>query len=122
MNESKRTLTEQITDWLQIEIDKSGDDSVKSVFGQPGTKNTDYFYQADSLRLRSAGYKLLRIYFDCEKFNLGREFRVGEILTLSKNMNAPFYIAGPHIVLFSHENIVMCKLAGDVTSWLNNFS
>lgn len=119
---SKKILTEEITDWLQNELDNCDDPAVKLAFGGKRYKSNDYFMQPDSLRLRAAGYQLLKIYFDHEEFSHDREFHTGEILTLSKHMNAPFYINRNKIVLFHHEHIVMCKIAGSVALWLNNFS
>lgn len=114
-------MTEEITAWLKNEIDNSDDNVVKKAFGNKEYTSSDYFFQADSLRLRSAGYQLLSIFFDNEKFTHTRQFYVGEILTLSKHMNAPFFIDDKDIVLFSNEHIVMCKIAGNVASWLQNF-
>tara|TARA_R110000851_G_scaffold263809_1_gene416362 strand:- start:1004 stop:1285 length:282 start_codon:yes stop_codon:yes gene_type:complete len=90
--------------------------------GDVGFKNTDYFYAADSLRLRSAGFKLMRIYFDCQEFQHEHSFTAGEILSLSRYLNTPFYINRNKIVLFSNENIVLCKMAGSVALWLDNFA
>jgi hypothetical protein len=120
-SKSKRTLTSEITSWIKKEVESSDDPIVRQVFGDRDYEVGDYFYQADSLRLRSSGYKLLKVFFDCEEFKHEREFYVGEILTLSKHMNAPFFISGTKIVLFSHEHIVLCKLAGSVALWLENF-
>jgi Tat protein secretion system quality control protein TatD with DNase activity len=65
----------------------------------------------------------MRQFFSHERFVHGRgHFFTGEILKLSKGMNAPFYISQDQIVLFNHEHIVMCKLCGSVTLWLENFS
>jgi hypothetical protein len=36
-------------------------------------------------------------------------------------MNAPFFISENAIVLFSQENIIMCKMAGSVALWLDIF-
>jgi len=121
VSESKKILTEQITDWLQNELDNCEDHVIKKTFGGKKYKSSDYFHQPDSLRLRAAGYQLLKTYFDHEEFVHDREFYTGEILTLSKHMNAPFFINREKIVLFSHEHIVMCKIAGSVALWLNNF-
>jgi len=90
--------------------------------GGSGIKPNDYFYHADGLRLRSAGYHLLSRYFDHEEFLHDREFHTGEKLILAKHMNAPFYINGAKIILFHHEQIVMCKICGSVALWLNNFT
>lgn len=114
-------LTEEITQWLRNEIENCEYTEIKTVFGGRDYRVGDYFHQADSLRLRAAGYQLLKAFFDCEEFKHDREFYTGEILTLSKHMNAPFYINRETIVLFSHEHIVMCKLAGSVEAWLKNF-
>lgn len=114
-------LTEEITQWLRNEIDECGIPEIKTVFGGRDYKVSDYFHQPDSLRLRAAGYQLLKTFFDHEEFKHEREFYTGEILALSKHMNAPFYINRETIVLFSHEHIVMCKLAGSVKTWLKNF-
>jgi hypothetical protein len=122
VNKSKKILTQEITDWLTDELNSCTDPVIKAAFGGSRYKSTDYFYQADSLRLRSAGFQLLKTFFDCEPFIHDRSFYTGEILTLSHNMNAPFFINERKIVLFSHENIVMCKLAGSVASWLDNFN
>ena len=121
-SQSKRTLTAEITAWIKKEIDSADDSKFKEVFGDRNYEVLDYFYQSDSLRLRSAGYHLLTVFFDCEEFTHTRDFYVGEILTLSHHMNAPFFINRNKIVLFSHEHIVMCKLAGSVALWLDNFS
>ena len=115
-------LTQEITDWVKDQILTSTDPVVQKAFSGKNYKVTDYFFNEDSLRLRSAGYRLLRTVFDSEEFKHDRPFYTGEILILSKNMNAPFYISEEKIVLFHHEHIVMCKLAGSVTLWLNNFS
>jgi hypothetical protein len=120
VNESKKILVTEIVDWLQAEINNSDGPPVKP--GDIGFKSSDYFYAADSLRLRSAGFKLMRIFFDCEEFQHDRVFHAGEIINLSRYLNTPFYINRDKITLFSHENIVMCKLAGSVALWLNNFS
>tara|TARA_R110000851_G_scaffold277406_1_gene430532 strand:+ start:930 stop:1265 length:336 start_codon:yes stop_codon:yes gene_type:complete len=109
----------EISDWLQAELRK-GDPPVPTA--DLGFKQSDCFYAADSLRLRSAGFKLMRIFFDCEEFQHDRGFNAGEIISISKYMNTPFYINRNKIVLFSNENIVMCKMAGSVALWLNNFS
>jgi hypothetical protein len=114
-------LTEEITQWLRKEIDEYADPAFKQLFGNRNYQVGDYFHQADSLRLRAAGYQLLKVFFDHEAFRHEREFYTGEILTLSKHMNAPFYINRETIVLFSNEHIVMCKLAGSVEAWLKNF-
>ena len=114
-------LTEEITLWLQNEIESCDDPEIKAAFGGKPTVQGNYFYQADSLRLRAAGYQLLKTFFDHEEFIHEREFYSGEILTLSKHMNAPFYINRDKIVLFHHEHMVMCKLAGSVALWLQNF-
>jgi hypothetical protein len=114
-------LTAEITEWLTNELENCDDEVVKKAFGGRNYRSADYFHNDDSLRLRAAGYQLLKIFFDHEEFQHTREFHTGEILTLAKHMNAPFYINRDKIVLFSHENIVMCKLAGDVASWLKNF-
>jgi hypothetical protein len=90
-------------------------------FGGRQYTSSDYFIQPDSLRLRAAGYQLLRNYFDHEEFTHDRPFYTGEILTLSTHMTAPFYINRDKLILFSGENMVMCKLAGSVALWLNNF-
>jgi hypothetical protein len=91
------------------------------VFGSRKYTSSDYFTQPDSLRLRAAGFKLLKLYFEHEEFKHERPFYTGEILTLSTHMSAPFYINGDKITLFSNENMVMCKMAGSVALWLNNF-
>jgi hypothetical protein len=121
-SESKKILTEEITEWLRNELENCDDPVIKATFGARNYKSSDYFYHSDSLRLRSAGYHLLKQYFDCEEFKHDRPFYTGEILTLSKHLNAPFFINQEKIVLFSNENIVMCKVAGSVALWLNNFS
>jgi hypothetical protein len=115
-------LTAEITAWIKKEVDASNDPIIRQVFGDRDYEVSDYFHQPDSLRLRSSGYRLLKVFFDCEEFKHDREFYVGEILALSKHMNAPFFISGTKIVLFSHEHIVLCKLAGSVALWLQNFS
>ena len=120
--QSKKILTDEITAYLQNQIDECPDSEIGKCFGGKRYKSTDYFHQADSLRLRAAGYQLLRIFFDHEEFTMGRNFHAGEIIILARHMNSPFYINQEKIVLFSDEHIVMCKLAGDVTSWLKNFS
>lgn len=121
-NESKKILTAEITEWLRNELENCDDPLIKSTFGVRDYKSSDYFYHPDSLRLRSAGFHLLKQFFDCEEFKHSRNFYTGEILALSKHMNAPFFINQDKIVLFSNENIVMCKMAGSVALWLNNFS
>jgi len=114
-------LTEEITQWLRKEIEDCEDATIKTIFGGRDYQVGDYFHQPDSLRLRAAGYQLLKIFFDHEEFKHERGFYAGEIIALSKHMNAPFYINRETIVLFSNEHIVMCKLAGSVESWLKNF-
>lgn len=114
-------MTEEITAWLQNELKDCDDHAIKMAFGGKLYKATDYFHQQDSLRLRAAGYQLLKHFFDHEEFSHTRPFYTGEILTLSKYMNAPFYINREKIILFHHEHIVMCKLAGSVDAWLKNF-
>lgn len=121
MNEFKKKLTSEITVWLQNELNSTNDSLIKDALGGISYKATDYFYHADSLRLRSAGYRLLKTYFDCEEFKHSRYFYTGEILTLSTHMNAPFFISENAIVLFSQENIIMCKMAGSVALWLDIF-
>lgn len=120
-NKSKRILTAEITQWLTNELENCEDEAIKAAFSGRDYRASDYFHNDDSLRLRAAGYQLLKVFFDCEEFQHSRDFYTGEILTLAKHMNAPFYINRDKIVLFSHEHIVMCKLAGDVASWLKNF-
>jgi len=119
--EQKKKLTAEITTWLNDELSSTQNDLIKNTFGLHNYKITDYFYNQDSLRLRSAGYHLLKNYFDCEEFTHDRNFYTGEILTLSQNLTAPFYINRNKITLFHHEHIVMCKMLGSVTLWLNNF-
>jgi len=92
------------------------------MFGNRNYDVSDYFFQPDSLRLRSTGFLLLKEFFDHEEFIHTRGFYTGEILTLSKNMNAPFYINQSKIVLFDNQNIVMCKISGSVADWLENMS
>jgi hypothetical protein len=120
-NESKKILTSEITDWLQNAIANTGDPAIIQVFGDRKYTSSDYFTQPDSLRLRSAGFQLLKMYFEHEEFKHDRPFYTGEILTLSTHMSAPFYINRDKITLFSNENMVMCKMAGSVALWLNNF-
>lgn len=114
-------MTQEITDWLINELEAETDENVLKVFGGTKPDPIEFFIQPDSLRLRAKGYQILRYYFDHEEFLHNRDFLTGEILTLSRHMNAPFYINKNKLVLFSQENIVMCKLAGDVASWLKNF-
>lgn len=114
-------LTEEISQWLLNELEDCNDTALREAFGGKNYRSSDFFHQPDSLRLRAAGYQLLRHFFDNEQFTHEREFYTGEILTLSKYMNAPFYINREKIVLFHHEHIVMCKLAGSVSAWLKNF-
>lgn len=129
-NKSKKILTQEITQYIQNELDDIIDAEIedhqtsliKQVFKKDDYKVTDYFYQADSLRLRAAGYQLLKHFFDHEIFDHTRKFNVGEILLLSKKMNAPFYIIDNQITLFNNEHIVMCKLSGSVAVWLDNIS
>lgn len=118
----KKILTAEITDWLTKEIKESQDETIQKVFGNREWKTSDYFHTDDSLRLRSTGYQLLKTFFEHEEFVHDREFYSGEILALSQHMNAPFYINRDKIVLFHNEHIVMCKLAGSVALWLQNFS
>jgi len=120
VNESKKILTEEITAWLKNELNNCTDPTLQ-LFKQRDYKVNDYFHQPDSLRLRAAGYQLLKQFFDHEEFKHDREFYTGEILTLSQHMNAPFYINREKIILFHQEHIVMCKIAGSVALWLNNF-
>lgn len=114
-------LTEEISLWLQNELNDCDDPVLKKAFGDQNYRSNDFFHQPDSLRLRAAGYQLLRHFFDYEEFVHEREFYTGEIITLSRHMNAPFYINREKIVLFHQEHIVMCKLAGSVGAWLSNF-
>ena len=120
---SKKKLTQEITQFLQEQIDADSDANpeVQKVFGDRQWTSAEFFQQPNSLRLRLAGHQLLKLYFDHEEFLLDRELKASELLILSNNMNAPFFITKRKIVLYSNEHIVMLKLAGDVTSWLKLF-
>ena len=83
---------------------------------------SDYFYREDSLRLRKAGYSLLKLFFDNEEFEHTRKFNYGELLQLSRHLNSPYFIDGKKIVLFGDEQIVMCKMSDSVALWLTNIS
>lgn len=121
MSTSKRILTQEITDWLKNEIETS-EDEVVTLFGKDDYRATDYFVQADSLRLRYAGYQLLKIFFEHHEFIIDREFYAGEILTLSKEMTGPFFIHKRKIVMFSSEHVVLAKMAGGIVPWLESFT
>jgi len=118
---SKKKLTHEITKYLQEQIDSNDNPEVKQVWGHKEWLPGEFFQTEDSLRLRPAGHTLLKLYFDHEEFEMDRELKAGEILILSKRMNAPFFVHKRKIVLYSNEIIVMLKLAGDVTSWLKLF-
>lgn len=115
----KKDLTDQITRWLQEKIDND-DGDIGKIFGDHRYRSNDYFQSSDSLRLRHAGYELLKNYFDHEQFEHDRNFYSGEILLISRNINSPFYIHQNRIVLFDHEQIVLCKLSGSVALWMEN--
>jgi len=51
-----------------------------------------------------------------------RRLNAGELLLLSKHMNGPFYIVNHKLTVYSNQHIVMFKIAGGVTSWLETFS
>lgn len=120
-NSSKIVLTNQITQWLNKEIREGSDSHIKQIFGFKEFQPNDFFHQADSLRLRAAGYQLLSSFFEHENFLHHRAFYSGEILKLSRNLNAPFYLNANKLVLFGHENIVHCKICGSVEAWLDQF-
>ena len=119
---SKKKLTREITQFLQDQIDNSDSSEVKQVWGHIDFTPIYLFQTEDSLRLRLAGHQLLKLYFDHETFEKDKDFTGGELLTLSKRMNAPFYVHKRKITVYSDEIIVMLKLAGDVTSWLKLFN
>lgn len=117
---AKEKLTIEITDWIQQKIDDINEPDPILNENETYSPN-DFFFQDDSLRLRYLGYKILTLYFDHETFEHSRNFHANELLILAKHMTSPFYISGNRIVLFNQEDIVLAKLAEDVTSWLNNF-
>lgn len=125
MNVAKSKLTAEIAAWLtnQIDSDPEAAPLIRKAFKTGKlTKVTDYFWQQDSLRLRSVGYKLLSIYFESHEFMHDRSFSSGEIIALSKYLNTPFYISEQKIIIFSDEQSVMCSLAGSVATWIKNLS
>lgn len=122
MTKTKREITNEITAYLKSEIETCDDQTIQKLFKKDDYKVLDYFHNEDSLRLRAAGYQILRQFFDSQEFEHDRNFYTGEILTIAKTMNAPFYINLNKIVLFNKEQIVLCKLSGSVTSWLENIS
>jgi phosphoribosylaminoimidazole-succinocarboxamide synthase len=121
---SKKKLTCEITQYLKKQVEAQGHESheVKKVFGQDTLQVGDFFQTADSLRLRPAGNQLMRLFFDHETLKLDDRLNSGQLLKLCRIMPAPFFISGRSVVIYSSEHIVMIKLAGGVTSWLNLFN
>lgn len=115
-------MTQEITAFLQEKINDPENSELNALFGHKDWHPHDFFQTPDSLRLRPAGHQLLKLFFDHEEFDTDRAFKAGELLILSKHINAPFYIQKNKLVLYSNELIVMFKLAGDVTSWLKLFN
>lgn len=104
------------------EINNSNDPSVLKAFGSRSLKVNDFFQMEDSMRLRPLGVQLLKIFFDSEEFEHVRDFHVGEILTLSEKLNAPFYIIKNKLILFSSDQTIMLKMTGDISLWLELMS
>jgi len=119
---SKRMLTSEITDFLLKEISKGSTVSAAKILNKQNFVVQSIFYNADSLRLRSAGYKLLQLFFEYEEFQAGTPIKSGEILTLSQNLNAPFYINHNKLSLFGGEDLVFLKMSGDVHAWIETFN
>ena len=115
-------MTRDITKHLNEFIDTTQDAVISELFGGRSYVVNDYFYATDSLRLRKAGFELLKVCFDHETFSHCRNFRTGELLKLHRNLESPFYIDGRKLVLFSGQDIVMCQMHEDITSWLNNLA
>ena len=118
---SKKKLTHEITQYLQEQIDSNDNPEVHAVWGHKQWKPGEFFQAEDSLRLRPAGHQLLKFFFDHKTFKLDRRPTGAELLTLSRHMNAPYFIIDNKITLYSDEHIVMLKLTGDATSWLKLF-
>lgn len=121
ISKQKSQLTQEITDWIHSEIQNTDNHELINLFNFETMSILDYFHHTDSLRLRAAGYQLLKVFFEHQEFKHHRSFYTNEILKLSKYLNAPFYINMEKIVLFDTDNIVLCKMSGSVENWLNNF-
>jgi hypothetical protein len=125
MNIEKNKLVTEIVEWVENELVAAsrGDPLIKNAFKfNKSNKVTDYFWQVDSLRLRSTGFKIMCLYFTHQEFLHDRPFNVGEIITLSKHLNSPFFINERKITIFNDEQIVMCSIAGSVATWIKNLS
>lgn len=122
-NNSKKKLIQEITDWLKAELEKDPLDVNSALLATRKISPGTIFHHDDSLRLRSFGFQLLKIYFDFEDFKIDKDpLTAGDLLALARVMNAPYYINKSKIYLFHHEHIVMCKMSGSVALWLQNLS
>jgi hypothetical protein len=123
---NKEQLVADIISWLQNEFRNNYDLKAHELSKLGEIDATTLFIQPDSLRLRSLGNRVLKTYFDHETFTLDRPLSVNQILQLSKHLNSPFFIyekqGATTLTLFGHEQIVLCKMAGSVTLWLDNIS
>ena len=83
----------------------------------------DIFYGPDSLRLRMFGNKLLKMYFENHTFPLERRLTMGELITLSKKINTPYYITDKNITIYDDEQIMILKLSqGKIIRWLSRLN
>lgn len=125
---SKMELAIQITEWLQTEITSNYTIQINELLKQKEITVSDLFYYDSSLRLHSYGCRVLKIYFDHEIFICDKSLTAGDLMNIGKNLNSPYFITTrgvdqkSTITLFGHEQIVLCKMSGSVTHWLNNLS
>lgn len=116
---SKKRLTRDITKFLQDQIDNTDCDEVSQVWGGKTWDVGDFFQASDSLRLRHAGHQLLKFYFEHEEFSISKPLTANDLLVLSRQMNAPFFVSKNNITIYSSELAVMIKIAGGVSEWLS---
>lgn len=79
------------------------------------------FQSPSSLRLRWAGFIVLRNLYDHEEFSLDEKLTGRELMTLKNYVQWPYFLPGDHstLYLFTIKQSFLLKLQGsDVKRWL----
>lgn len=106
-------------EYIQTQVKNSKDPEIVDAFSDK-TELLDIFQAPGSLRLRHHGNLLLSTFFEYHDFYIEKNLTGKEILALSREMTAPFYINRRLLTVFSQEQALIIKMSGDVTSWLEN--
>lgn len=83
---------------------------------------TEYklFGHYNNLRLSETGNDILKKVFNYYEFMIDSNLSIKDRVTISKNMNSPFYITDKKIYIYDENEAAYINLIGDIRIWIES--